>query len=82
MVDRRPKPAREYKYLDIDALNASEIEPVSEPPEAVLFDGLLDIIQLAQAHGLASEAVDRVLARIVEGRADEFRSSFKIHFKI
>jgi hypothetical protein len=72
---------REYKYLDIKALDEADIKPVCDPPEEVLEGGLTDIIQLAQSGGMTDDVVDRVLSRIIEARAQRNRDRFTLHMR-
>jgi len=70
---------REYKYIDIDKINRSEIQPTEGTCEDVLFDGLTDVIQLAEAEGMSEEEIESVLRRIAEYRADRNRRRFTLH---
>jgi hypothetical protein len=72
---------RDYKYIDIDKIDNAELEPVYEEPSVVLFESLLDILQLAEREGMAEEEVDAVLKRIIDHRADRERNRFILHTK-
>ncbi len=78
---KEPNEDRDYKYLDIQALNESELTPIDDPPEEVLEGGLNDIIQLAQSGGMIEDALDRVLSRIIDARAKRNRGRFTLHVK-
>ena len=61
---------RKYKYIDEQALDADVPEPEGDPLD-VLFESLLDILQLAESEGFLPEEVDVVLQRVMayRGRA-------------
>jgi hypothetical protein len=70
---------REYRFIDVDEINAMELRPVEGTCEDVLCDGLLDVIQLAEAEGMTEEEVDNVLRRIINYRAERVRKRFTMH---
>lgn len=72
-------PDREYKYLDIKALNEMEYKPVSGTVEEVIEGSLLDIIQLALSEGVCPEVIDRILCKIIDDRAKRLRAQFTLH---
>ena len=69
---------RPYRYIDIQKINASELQPVDDSPENVLFESLLDVLQLAEHEGMAEQEVDDVLRRIVDYRAARVRGRLRI----
>lgn len=77
-------PGREYRYLDLDQINKRvETSPAEEDDGVsaidLLYELLLDLLQLAGDQGLAEEELDAVLDRVVDYRATQVRSSFRIH---
>jgi len=76
-----PEPEREYKYLDMEELRATPLEPVDDPCDVVLTNALLDIIQLAEESGMEEEEIDTVLRGIIDSRAIRVRSKFTLHIR-
>lgn len=70
---------REYKYIDVDKLEEEELEPVNADPRDVLYESLLDLIQLAAREGLTEDDIDGVLDRIHDYRANQARQQFTLH---
>jgi len=62
-------PSRNYKYLDEQAIDRNGPEPDDDPLE-VLYDSLLDILQLAEEEGFLNEEIDSVLRRVIAFRSD------------
>ena len=76
-----PDPERDYKYLDMEELRATPLEPVEDPCDVVLHNALLDIIQLAEESGMSVDEVDGVLRGIIDDRAVKVRSKFTLHIR-
>ena len=72
---------REYKYIDVDRLDTSKLPDIYEEPEDVLYESLLDVMQLAEAEGLSVESVDEVLRRVFDYRAQRARAGFRVHLR-
>lgn len=70
---------REYRFIDVDEINAMELRPVEGTCEDILCDGLLDVIQLAEAEGMSEEEVNNVLQRVIDYRAERVRKRFTLH---
>lgn len=74
---------RDYKYIDVDQINedieTGKTKPVDDDPANVLFDTLLDLLQLAEAEGMSEDEVDAVVRRVNDYRADRRRARFRLH---
>lgn len=74
---------RDYRYLDLEAIDArvaaGEVAPVYEEPTEVLYEMLLDLLQLAEREGMSVDEVDDVLRRVCDWRAARERRSFRVH---
>jgi hypothetical protein len=82
---------REYRFLDMDRVNARvrekrpskdeplKDEPLKDEPADVLYETLLDLLQLAEAEGLAEPEVDSALRRVFDYRAERVRRRIRLH---
>ena len=72
-------PDREYRFLDVDALDNEDIAPINMTPPEALEEALLDIIQLSEREGVTPDEVDEILRKIQDERASRTRSRFTLH---
>jgi hypothetical protein len=74
---------RDYKYIDMDRVNKrieeGEIEDDGASPEDVLYETLLDLLQLAENEGMTEDEVDLVVRRVNDYRANRNRERFRLH---
>ena len=74
---------RDYKYIDMEKVNESiangEVEPADDEPVNVLYETLLDLLQLAQEEGMTEEEIDSVVRRVNDYRASRVRNRFRLH---
>jgi len=47
--------------------------------DEILVEGIDELIQIAYANGLDDDRVDAVLMHVINKRAEDVRSSFKLH---
>jgi len=75
-------PDRDYKYIDMDRINErienGEIEPTEAEPDDVLFDTILDLLQLAASEGMKEDEIDAVVRRVNDYRANRVRERFRL----
>ncbi len=69
---------REYKYIDAEKIHESDMPEVREDPITVLYESLLDILQLAEAEGMYEEEVDTVLRRVMDFREERKRRRYTL----
>ena len=77
---------REMKYIDMDRVNrrieeGDICEPDDAPPTDVLYETLLDLLQVARNEGLTVDEIDEVLRRLSDYRAGENRERFRLHVR-
>lgn len=72
---------RDYRFIDPDELDTSNIPEISGTVEECLADALLDIIQLALEKGLARDGVERALSMVHDALARQSRAGFKLHVR-
>jgi len=70
---------REYRYIDPQRIEESEAVPVDDTPANILYESLLDVLQLAAAEGMTEDTIDDVLQRILNYRAGQVRKRFTLH---
>lgn len=74
---------REYRYLDPEAIDArvaaGEVAPVYEEAGVVLYEMLLDLLQLAEREGMSVDEVDAAVRRVCDWRAKRERRRFRVH---
>ena len=74
---------RDYKYIDIDQINedidSGKAESINDDPNIVLYETILDLLQLAESEGMSEEEVDEVVRRVNDYRAERCRSKFRLH---
>ena len=73
---------RELRYIDIEQIEediaAGKVEDDGESAEYVLYETLLDLLQISE-EGMTVDEVDSVLRRIMDYRAGQRRSRFRLH---
>lgn len=72
---------REYRFLDPEELDTSEVGHIEGTYAECLADALLDIIQLSLASGMTESDVDEALLKVEQARADMQRAKFTLHIK-
>lgn len=75
---------RDYRYLDVDRIEERvKTVPVEEDDGVshvdLLYELVLDLLQLAGDEGLPEEEIDEVIDRVVDYRAALVRASFQLH---
>lgn len=75
---------RKLKYIDEQKIEediaAGHTAPDDgAPPEDVLYETLLDLIQISENEGFTEDEVDGVLRRILDYRAQQKRTRFRLH---
>jgi len=77
--------SRKYKYIDINRVNERAEEMMEEgdddgaEPHDVLYETLLDLIQVAEDNGIEEDEIDAALRRVSDYRAKNVRSRFRLH---
>ena len=72
-------PDREYRFLDVDALDEENVPPINMTAPEALEEALLDIIQLSEREGVTPDEVDSIIRKIQDERASRTRSRFTLH---
>lgn len=72
-------PDREYRFLDVDALDEENVPPINMTAPEALREALLDIIQLSEREGVTPDEVDDIIRAIQDERASRTRSRFTLH---
>jgi hypothetical protein len=76
---------RDYKHIDLDDIDRRIAEkgpdapPIEGTPSDVLYETLLDLLQLAFNEGMLDEEIDTVVRRVNDYRAEENRKRFTLH---
>jgi len=75
--------ARKLKIVDMKKINEQiergEVETAHDDPAEVLYETLLDILQIAKAEGMTEDEVDAVVNRVNDYRANRNRDRFRLH---
>ena len=72
---------REYRFIDPDDIDTSDVGPILGTNAQCLADALLDIIQVSLASGMTNQDVEDAMQMVIAGRAALVRPKFKLHVK-
>ena len=71
---------RELKYVSYDDILDEDERPTFPGKSSdIMYEGLLDIIQVGEMEGMSDESIDRVLNRVMDYLAECRRKQFKLH---
>lgn len=75
---------RDLRYIDMEKIEediaAGKVsEDNGEPVEDVLYETILDLLQISESEGMEEDEVDRVLQRVADYRAQNKRARFRLH---
>ena len=73
------KPDREFRFIEPEKIDTSEMENIDGTVIDVLKDVILDIIQLAEAEGMTEDDADEAIRRVFDFRAERNRDRFTLH---
>jgi hypothetical protein len=77
----KDKTPRQYRHIDPEKLDTSDIPPIGGTNADCLADSLLDIIQLALESGMTQPDVDEAMKRVTDTLADQERFRFRLHIR-
>jgi len=75
------KPVREYRFLDPDSIDTSDVPHIEGSNAQCLADALLDIIQLSLDSGMTPADVEEAMEIVSETRANVERARFTLHVR-
>jgi hypothetical protein len=70
---------RDYRFIDPDKIDTSNVEPVPGTNGQCLADALLDVIMVGQDSGMTDADVDEALRIVNDYLAGQERRKFRLH---
>jgi len=67
---------RKYKYIDPEKIRETEMD---DEPANILYESILDVLQLAAEEGMSQDELGIVVSRVVDYRASRHRSRLRLH---
>ena len=73
------KTRRDYRFIDPDKIDTSDVEPFYGTNAECLSEALLDVIMVAQDSGMTEQDVDEAIHIVSDYLANQERSKFRLH---
>jgi hypothetical protein len=70
---------RDYRFINPDEIDTSDVEPIPGTNGQCLADALLDVIMVGQDAGMSDGDVDEALRIVHDYLAGQERNKFRLH---
>lgn len=70
---------RDYRFIDPDSIDTTDVEPIPGTNGQCLADAILDIIMVGQDSGMTDADVDEALRIVTDYLAGQERNKFRLH---
>lgn len=79
-MNMKPKnEKRDYRFIDPDSIDTTNVEPIPGSNGQCLADAILDIIMVGQDSGMSDADVDEAMRIVTDYLASQERNKFRLH---